>query len=356
MVRSLAVGHRGLGHRVVVAAVLEPSPSEHPFVRALDGSGLEVVPLQIRRRAYLAERAAITRLCQGLRPDIVHTHGYRSDVLAAGVARQLGFPTVTTVHGFTGGDWRDRLYERLQRRAFRRFDAVVAVSGPLGHELVRSGVPPDRLYVIRNAWDGAVDFRDRATARRELGVPLDGVRIGWVGRLSPEKGADVLLDAFALLPDGLASLSVLGDGDALSGLKRRGEALGVADRITWHGAVPEAATLLPAFDVLVLSSRTEGTPMILFEAIAAGVPVVATQVGGVPDVVSPTEALLVPPEDPAALGAAVRKTLEHSKAARERACAALRRVQRDFAVGPWLERYEALYSSLQAARATAVRA
>jgi glycosyltransferase involved in cell wall biosynthesis len=110
--------------------------------------------------------------------------------------------------------------------------------------------------------------------------------------------------------------------------------------------VVEAAALFPAFDMFVLSSRTEGTPMALFEAMAAGVPVVATAVGGVPQVVSPAEALLVPPDDPANLAAGIREVLSNPDAAHARACAARRRLEREFAVQPWLARYDMLYDTL----------
>jgi len=96
----------------------------------------------------------------------------------------------------------------------------------------------------------------------------------------------------------------------------------------------------------VLSSRTEGTPMALFEAMAAGVPIVATAVGGVPQVVSSAEAILVPPDDPTRLAAAIRETLRDPAAARDRARAARCRLEREFAVQPWLERYDMLYHTL----------
>jgi glycosyltransferase involved in cell wall biosynthesis len=345
VVWSLAVGHRGRGHGVCVVAVVEPRASEHAFVRSLQGLDLEVVPIVVAPRSYVAERRAIAGVCSRLRPDVVHTHGYHADVVDAGVARRLGIPTVTTVHGFTGGDWKNRLYERLQRRALRRFDAVVAVSRPLGDALRTDGVRPDRLQVILNAWDGVASFLERAAARRELGLPAEGFRMGWVGRMSREKGPDVMLEALALLADAPVTLSMLG-GDNGQGLRARADALGVTARTTWHGRVREAASVLPAFDVLVLSSRTEGTPMVLFEAMAAGVPVVASSVGGVPDVVSAAEALVVPSEDPAALAAAVREILADPEAARERVLSARRRLERDFAVGPWLDCYEMLYRAI----------
>src|SRR2546422_368524 len=100
VVRSLAAGHRALGHAVSVAAVLEPRSPEHPFARALDYEGLEVITITVEPRAYLKERTAVAALCSRLHPDVVHTHGYRADVVDAGVARSMGIPTVTTVHGF----------------------------------------------------------------------------------------------------------------------------------------------------------------------------------------------------------------------------------------------------------------
>jgi len=186
---------------VCVAVIHEAGQGDHPFVTALSELGIEVIPLRVAPRAYRTERAGIAELCGTLRPDVVHTHGYRADVVDAGVARSQRIPTVTTVHGFTGGGWKNRVYERLQRYAFRQFDAVVAVSRPLAEALVREGVPLGRVHEIRNAWDDAVTFLDHSAACSVLGVPSDGFRLGWVGRVSHEKGPDVMLQALALLGD-----------------------------------------------------------------------------------------------------------------------------------------------------------
>ncbi len=349
VVRSIAAGHRARGNRVVVAPVVEASAG-HPFVESLRGLDLEIVPIVVSPRGYLSERAALAALCTRRRPDVVHTHGYRADVVDAGVARSMGIPTVTTVHGFTGGGWKNWVYERLQRLALRRFDAVVAVSRPLGDALVRDGVPAARVHVIRNAWDGTATFLDRAAARQWLGVPVDGVRIGWVGRLSREKGPDIVLEALALMDNHRITLSMVGDGNEIGRLRARAVDLGVEDRVTWHGTVPAAASVFPAFDVFVLSSRTEGTPMVLFEAMAAGVPIVASAVGGVPDVVSRAEAILVSRDDPAALATAVRGVLTAPTLTQERVRAGRRRLSCDFAAAPWLERYEELYRGLRPGR------
>jgi len=249
------------------------------------------------------------------------------------------------VHGFTGGGWKNRLYEWVQRRAFRSFDAVVAVSRPLAARL--GGVPASRLEVLPNAWREPVPALDRAAARAQLGVADDTLHVGWVGRLSAEKGPDVLVEALARLKDLRFTASFLGDGPEQGRLRARGAEVGVSDRLRWHGATDDASRLFPGFDVFVLSSRTEGTPIVLFEAMAAGVPIVATRVGGVGDVVTAAEALLVAPEDPAALAAAIRAVATDRGAAAGRAQSARARLDAQYAPGPWLARYEAIYTRVK---------
>ena len=204
-----------------------------------------------------------------LSPDVVHTHGYRPDVLARGPAQRQGIATVTTVHGFTRGGWKNRFYEALQVRTFKKFDAVVAVSEPLRKGLVEAGVPSSHAWMIRNAPVGLDAPLTRTEARRALGLPQDGPIVGWVGRLSPEKGPDVLLRAVPLIGRRQLHVSYLGDGPARVALEAQERAMVAdesldADQVSFHGTVPNAGRMLKAFDVLVLSSRTEGTPMILF--------------------------------------------------------------------------------------------
>jgi glycosyltransferase involved in cell wall biosynthesis len=343
VVQSLAQGQAQAGDDVHVAAVLDQANADHPLLGALAAAGVGTHSIVVPSRGYWRERAAMFELCRRLRPGIVHTHGYRPDIVDAGAARRLGIPTVTTVHGFTWGGWKNRLYERLQRRAYRRFDAVVVVSRPLVDRLAKDGVPPHRVHFVQNAWQETTPLLDRATARRALGLREDAFVIGWVGRLSAEKGPDVLLDALVNLTDLPVTVSVVGDGPERRSLALRAPRFGVEGLIRLHGAVPDAGRLFAAFDVFVLSSHTEGTPIVLFEAMGAGVPIVATRVGGVPDVVSPAEATLVAPNDPVALAAAIRAVYCDPTAGRQRAELARKRVRTDFTPSPWVDRYAAIY-------------
>lgn len=347
VVQALAAGQRRAGHCVHVAAVVSNEGAEHAAFAPLVEEGVEVHALRLDGRRYLLERRLLRDLCRRIRPTVVHTHGYRSDVIGGGVARALGIPNMTTVHGFTRGGWKNRLYETLQRRAFRGFDAVVAVSRPQVAELTRAGVRAERIHLVPNAWSGRrIRWEEREAVRARLAIEPHAFHIGWVGRLGHEKGPDVLIDALPALRDLPIVVSMVGDGRMRPELEARAARAGVADRIRWHGAVDDAAPLFRAFDAFVLSSRTEGTPIVLFEAMAAGTPIIATRVGGVPDVVSTAEAVLVPPGAPAALADAIRGLHADPAAALARATAATRRLGTDFAVDGWLARYDALYRRL----------
>lgn len=345
VVRALAAGHAGRGHQVTVAAVVDPDPDPHPLLVALEQAGAAVERIPARGRRYLQERRTLLEAIARRKPHVVHTHGYRSDVLAGSAAQAAGVPTLTTVHGFTGGDLKNRLYEHVQLMAFRRADAVVAVSRPLEAQLRQRGVPRDRLVLLPNAWAPGEAPRPRDTARAVLGLPGDGFVAGWVGRISAEKGLDVFLRALADPRLSEVRAVVVGEGRERPACEALARSLGVADRVTWSGMVPDAARLMTAFDAFVLSSRTEGTPMTLFEAMAAGVPAVVTAVGGVPDVAGDA-ALLVPPDDPSALAGAIAAVRREPGSAADRAAAGCRRIAERYGTAPWLEAYETLYARL----------
>lgn len=339
MVAALAQGHRRRGHQVRVVALLGEGETCLPFA-SLPAAGVELIELRFPPRSYRAEFHRVTELLRTLPDAVVHTHGYHADVVGLRAARAAHRPAVATVHGYTGGGFKNRVLEWLDRRALARFDAVVPVSRPLSALLERSGVAGDRLHLIPNAYAGSPPM-PRAEARRRLGLPGDVPVVGWVGRLTHEKGPDLFLEALALVPEWHAA--ILGAGAMESALKERARALGVENRISWHGIVPDAGTLLAGFDAVMLSSRTEGTPIVLLEAMAAGASLVVTEVGGIPDVVSSDEAILVAPDQPALLAHGLRRIAAEPEAARVRTEQAQRRLALLFGIDPWLDRYEAIY-------------
>ncbi|HEY8508902.1 MAG TPA: glycosyltransferase [Steroidobacteraceae bacterium] len=346
VIGMLARGHARQGHHVHIAALLPGFRGRHPFVDGFSDSSVLVHPIATHARNYPAQMRAIEALCRRVGPAVLHTHGYQADILAGRVARRLNIPVVSTVHGFTGGDWKNRLYEQLQCRALRRFSRVIAVSRPLVTRLREAHVPAESIVMLPNAWEDHGSAESREQARAQLGIPDNIFHIGWVGRISHEKGLDVLIEALDFLSEVPLILSVIGDGAEQKRVQAFANRLGVAGRIRWHGARDEAWRVFPALDAFVLSSRTEGTPIVLFEAMAAGVPVIATMVGGVPDVVSQSEAWLVPPEDPQALAHAIHQVHRAPAVAEARARAARHRLATRFGIDNWLKQYEDMYRSL----------
>jgi len=291
--------------RVHIAAVLSPRDADgHPFIARLESADIPVTAVVAGARNYLREYRSLGAIIAQLKPGVIHTHGYRADVIGGAVARAHRVPTVSTVHGFTGGGRRNRFNERVQCFALRSADAVVAVSRPLVDSLRRAGVSSERIRFIPNGFAPPANIVTRAAARRMLGIADHTLIAGWVGRLSREKGADVMLAALAQ-SDISWRLSMIGEGQDRDRLREQAAELGIGDRVVWHGAVANAGAVLPAFDSFVLSSRTEGTPIALFEAMSARVPIVAARVGGVPDVVTSEHALLVPAEQPGAIAEAL---------------------------------------------------
>ena len=346
VVQALAIGQARSGHAVHLVTIVDAGAPEPEVARAVRAGGVTVHALPVPPRAYARERRDLGRLLDRLRPDIVHTHGYRPDLQARTVAQRSGACTVTTLHGFCGGDWKNRAYEWLQRRAARRFDATVAVSHRLARELRDAGVSAERLHAVPNAYGQGTEFLDRHAARAELNIPDDRPTAGFIGRLGREKGPDIFIAALRQLDEPRPRAIVIGDGVMREQLMAASDGLDVQ----WPGAVPAAARLIRALDVVVLSSRTEGTPMVLLEAMAAGVPIVATRVGGIPEVVDEQHALLVPAEDPRAIRDAVRAVLADPAAAEQRARRARQRLATHFGPDVWVERYSGIYRSSLATR------
>jgi len=349
---DLAIGHHRRGHNVHVAALIGGDGDYGPVLDPLREAGVPTHVLSTRPYSVLRERSFIRSICETHNIRIAHTHGYRPDIVDAGVARRLGLATVSTEHGMSKMGGRTRIYEWLQMRLFRKFDAVVAVSQPIANALEQSGVDPKRIHLIPNAWGGEVEFLDRAEARKILQLPTDGHAIGWVGRLIRAKGADVFLRALAELCDVTFQAALIGDGPERVALERLSNELGLAAFVRFYGAMPNARQYFRAFDVFALTSRTEGTPIVLFEAMAANIPVVGTAVGGVPDVLGAGAGLLVSSDDAKSISGALARMLKNTEGAGEQAKRAYARLGAKYALGPLLDGYEDVYRNICATNVT----
>lgn len=355
VVQGLSQGLANIGLDVSVIAVVEPGTPLTTFFEPMKASGVRTVKLEISRRGYLRERYEVGRLLDTIRPDVLHTHGHRPDLLHPGRARRRGVAAVTTLHGFSKLGGYSGMLEWIQQKSLRRFDGIIAVSRPLARGLASQGLPAERVHCVPNACDPPDLMLSRSAARKQMGIAEDHTAIGWVGRLAPIKGADVFLRGLAELAqcDSTKWVAyIIGDGPERANLENLARSEGIDDRVRFLGAVSDAGGLLHAFDLYVLSSRSEGTPMALLEAMSVGVSVIATAVGGVSDVLAHgNEGLLVPTESPVALAHAIRNSLSDPSAASSRAKAGQVRVKSDFGTKQWIRRHVEVYrNAIQARR------
>jgi glycosyltransferase involved in cell wall biosynthesis len=300
-------------------------PDDGPLVERLHA--LDIATCRVPLNARLVSPGAflaLVRTLQQLRPMIVQSHGARSNVYTRLAARYAGVPIVlSTVHNslfdYEVAGWRRALYVGAERLTSPLADRIVSVSRAIARDLVeRYRIEASRTVVVHNGIDAWAfrPARDGATVRAELRVPAGRRVVVMAGRMTPQKGWDVLLEAAARLAplrDDIFWLLV-GDGPLQPALMRRAGELGV--RACFVGARADMADVLGCADLVVLASRSEGLPFTLLEAMALGKPVVATRVGGVPEVVEEGRSgRLVPPEDPAALATAVASVLDTPDAA-----------------------------------------
>lgn len=329
VVADLASRQAAAGHDVAVAS------SGGWRARQLAGAGVPQIDVSLRDPGLLSLAGATRRLRRevGRRPvDLVHAHNVRATAAAAAAVGGRRTPLVTTVHGLAEED-----YPRAARILRRCSRLVVAVSDDVSERLVAGGVPSTRVVVIENAVPGPAVVEPHAV-RAELGVPEGAPLVLCVARLAPPKRVDLLVAAWAEVPD--AVLLVVGDGPDRPALERA-----AGERILFVGDRDDVPRLLAAADLLVLPSDREGLPMSVLEAMAAGVPVVAHAVGGLPDV-DPAAVALVPPGAAEPLAATVRDLL--SDPARRNAQAALARslVEQRFSSERMWHAYESVYLTL----------
>jgi len=291
------------------------------------------------------------RLLRHHRPHIVHTHSWGTLLEGYMAARAARVPFV--VHGEHGTMEEGRVNVVLQRWAWHRVDRVVSVSSRLADRLAeRIGFPRERIVTIRNGVD--LDrFRavSREDARRALGLTPSQLVVGTVGRLVPVKDHANLLRAMAILRarGRQPGLVIVGEGPLRVELERLAGSLGLADSVRMLGARPDVESVLVALDVFVLSSKSEGLSNTIIEAMASGLPVVATSVGGADELVEHGRTgLLVPREDPEALAEAVAALLDDAARRGEMGRAGRAKAEREFSLERMLAGYERLYLDLAA--------
>lgn len=321
------------------------------FLRAAAARDLQVLSLPSRDFGPRSALPALIRELRSHHVDLLCTHGYKADILGLIAGRLTGVPVACFLRGWTRENRRIRVYETLDRLFLPLAHRIVCLSENQAQRLVERCRVASRIHIVPNA----IDLPDRSSGQivsirrriRELfGFPSDCRLIASAGRLSPEKGVAVFLDAAAQLFGGYpnARFLVFGEGPLREELELKSKWLGLANHVRFAGFVRCLREFLPGLDILVNPSFSEEMPNIVLEAMAAEIPVVATSVGGVPEIAGPNQAVsLVPPGNPTAIAEAVSAILRDTLNATQLARRGRARVQQAYSPTRQTAQLRALY-------------
>ncbi len=287
------------------------------FLRVAACRDLRVFSLPSRDFGPRSALPALIRELRSRHVDLLCTHGYKADILGLIAGRLTGIRVVCFLRGWTGENSKIYLYETLDRFFLPLADRIVCLSENQAQRFRERHWGTSQIHIVPNAIDLPNYSPEQISgARRRLrelfGIPLNCAVIASAGRLSPEKGVGVFIDAAAQLTESDPNIRFLifGDGALRAQLELKTKELGLTSYVRFAGFVPEVREFLPGLDILVNPSFSEEMPNIVLEAMAAAIPVVATSVGGVPEIAGPDQALsLVSPGNPRELAEAVSTLL-----------------------------------------------
>jgi glycosyltransferase involved in cell wall biosynthesis len=340
--------------RVELAAIVL---NEGQLATRLRELGIRVHVINEQHKGPVRILHEMRSLLRAEQPEVLHSHRYKENIIGAFASRPLQrVRRVKTLHGLpesaaAENRLRGRLTGALDRFVTRRyFDRVICVSEHMMKHLVEP-FGSSKLVCIRNGIDATTcrPRADRDTTRRKLGLPADAPVVGTAARLVRVKGLDYLLQAAAALRNSLPHLSTLivGDGPEMAHLKSLAKELGMAERVMFTGHRDDVYDLMAAMDVFVLPSLSEGIPMVLLEAMALGTPIVASRVGGVPEIVEhEATGLLLPPGDPTALSDSCLRVISDQNLADALRTRAREKVVREHSAALMAQQVFALYQEL----------
>jgi glycosyltransferase involved in cell wall biosynthesis len=313
----------------------------------LDAVGVPVVTLGRQPGFHPGLARQIAAVIRTHRIDVVHCHHYTPYVYGLLASLITRVPLVFTEHGRLSDARPSRKRQLVNPWLARLPGRIYAVSADLKRHMVGEGFPEPRVDVIYNGIDtgSSPDAARKRAARAAVGVAEDAFVIGTAGRLDPVKNLGVLVDALALLRAQVpqAHAVVIGDGAERAALQQRAAALGVAGAMTFAGYRPDVRAMMAGFDVYLNCSTYEGVSLTILEAMATSLPVVATAVGGNPEVVIDCVTGLLTPAQPRAIADAVVLLACEPELRQELGEAARRRVIRQFSIGRMVDAYAEIY-------------
>lgn len=334
----------------VAAAYIHPEgdPGIRTLAQQARQQGMPFHAIPERGRLDLAAIRQLLRLCKQLNVKIWHSHDYKSDLLGVVLKRLHPMKLITTAHGFTRPTRLTQLYYKLDDLSFRAFDHVIVVSPPLLDHCVHRGVHPDRISYVPNGveLDRYESRLGRVAARQQFGIDSGRLVIGCVCRLSPEKGIDraihLLHDLRERFPN--VELHIIGDGVQRDHLVALSRELGLTDRVRFFGWQPDPRPFYEMMDLLLIPSLREGMPNSALEAMAMRIPVAATAIDGLPDLLDAGRCgMLLNPDDDTTWLAPLTALLTDTARRKQFTDAARRRIEQRHTFTARMQRIIAIY-------------
>lgn len=306
--------------------------------------------LSMRGRFDLRVVERLVEIIRQRQIQVIHTHGYKSDIIGLLAAKRAGICCVSTPHGYPSKvSLKLAAFIRIGTFSLRYFDAVAPLSEELQSDMKRFGVPAPKTRFIRNGVDLTEISEFMQPGSFVASDKNQPKTIGFVGQMIPRKGLPDLLEVFDRLyqDNSLLELQLLGDGSQRPELEAQAGHLSSTDSIGFFGFRSDRLELMARFDLFVMTSSLEGIPRCMMEAMALGIPVVAYDIPGVDQLVEHgVTGLLAPLGDKAALGECCRRILESPELGRELASNARKKIDQQYSAARMAEEYEALFREL----------
>lgn len=356
VVLQLSTALRRLNCDVVIGAFQNKHRPNTEIARVAKEYGLETDLFDCRGRLDLGTVRAIQESLRRKQIQILHAHGYKADFYGQLAVRGTSVKLVSTAHSWPGKSLSLRLYALVDRILLRWADQVCVVSPNVFTQLRRYGIPARKLSLIENGIDSE-QFANGTPRLRELPGFNDKIIVGFVGRLAPEKGLPNLIQAVGeiLRTRSDLVLALVGEGPAKIKLQSLVSQLGLEKSVFFLGQRSDLANVYASFDLFVLPSLFEAMPMAVLEAMAAGKPVIASRIGGVPRMLSHQESgILVEPGDVRGLTDALAQLLQQPKLASQLGRRALDEVRSRFSSDVMASGYLRVYQKALAAETSAV--
>jgi glycosyltransferase involved in cell wall biosynthesis len=321
-------------------------PASTTFRDFLIHQGVRTEHLAIAGKLNVRAALALRKLLRRERIDVLHTHGFKSDIIGYLACCASNVALVSTPHGWSADEnWRIKMYEAVGRIFLRAFDRIYPVSPALHDDLAKRGFGVKMLKLISNGVDIAAF--DACYRNRRARLPHEPFRIVFAGRLCKPKGVADLIRSVALARSMSAELRIVGDGPERHSLESLARQLEVLDKVQFLGVVPTIVSQMQWADVLVLPSYSEGIPRTIMEAFAAGVPVIGSDIPGVRVLIEHMQTgLLVPPGDHEALARAIMDLAANPELCRRLALSARDRVSERFSARRVAAEYTAEYRAV----------